>query len=377
MRVGDHSSHVAPRSCTEERGLPPVQYPVIMRRPITTSTARRARAESSRISPHPKRTSAQWCLSACHVNAGCALEITARTSHHGLAPKERGMPPMQHPFAIRRSNTVGAARRARTARSPISSPPDRQPVQWGSFACYVNSGCALEVTALSSHHGLAPKERGLQPVQYLFTVRKSTTTSAAWRARAKRLRVSPTPGQWRLFACHMNASSALEITARTSHHDLASEEIGLPPVQYPFLSRSTIATSAARPARAASSRVSPHPERTSAQWRLSACHVNAGCALKITARTSHHGLTLEERGLPPVQHPFIMRKPITASAARRARAASSRISPPPERPLAQWRSSAVPRECRLRVGDHSSHVAPRSYSGGERSFAGVAPFHNT
>ena len=38
--------------------------------------------------PPPERQPAQWRLRSCHVNAGCALEVIARTSYHGLASKE-------------------------------------------------------------------------------------------------------------------------------------------------------------------------------------------------------------------------------------------------------------------------------------------------
>ena len=58
-----------------------------MRGPIATRVARRACAASLRLTPPPERQPAQWRLFACNANAGCALETTARTSHHGLAPK--------------------------------------------------------------------------------------------------------------------------------------------------------------------------------------------------------------------------------------------------------------------------------------------------
>ena len=384
-----------------------MQHPFLSRSSIATSAAWPARAASSRVSPHPKRPSAQWRLFACHVNAGYALEITARTSHHGLAPEDRGLPPVQCPFMMRRPITTSATRRERAAASRVSPHPKRTSAQWRLFACHVNAsralevtalwshhglapekekhsagailfsnawtdlnqrgtaracgklarsaiskvvvlfachvkaGCASEITARTSHHGLAPEERSLSPVQHPVIMRKPITASAARRARAASSRISPSPerplAQWRTLTCHVNAGFALEITARTSHNGLAPKERGMPPMQHPFLSRSSIATSAAWPARAASSRVSPHPKRPSAQWRLFACHVNAGYALEITARTSHHGLAPEDRGLPPVQCPFMMRRPITTSATRRERAAASRVSPHPKRTSAQWR----------------------------------------
>ena len=64
----------------------------MMRGSITSSPARSARAASLRLTPPPKRKPAQWRLFACNANAGCALEATAHTSHHGLAPKDSGLP---------------------------------------------------------------------------------------------------------------------------------------------------------------------------------------------------------------------------------------------------------------------------------------------
>ena len=96
-------------------------------------------------------------LFACHVNAECASEITARTSHHGLAPEERSLSPVHHPVIMRKPITASAARRARAASSRILPSPERPLAQWHTFTCHVNAGCASEITALSSHHGLAPK----------------------------------------------------------------------------------------------------------------------------------------------------------------------------------------------------------------------------
>ena len=73
------------------------------------------------------------------------------------------------------------------------------------------------------------------------------------------------------------------------------------PMMYPFVARRPIAVSAAQRARAASSRVLQPRERQPAQWRLFACHANAGCMLEATAHTSQHGLSPKERGLPPIR----------------------------------------------------------------------------
>ena len=51
-----------------------MQYPSMVRRPITTSVAQRAHAASWRVLPSPERQPAQWRLFAIHANAGCALK---------------------------------------------------------------------------------------------------------------------------------------------------------------------------------------------------------------------------------------------------------------------------------------------------------------
>ena len=63
-------------------------------------------------------------------------------------------------------------------------PPERQPARWRARACHATAGCTLEAAADTSHHGLASKERGYSPAQYLSRRHGLTTSSAAWRARA-------------------------------------------------------------------------------------------------------------------------------------------------------------------------------------------------
>ena len=277
-----------------------MQHPFNTRSSISASAVRRARAASSRVSPHPEIQPAQWRLFACHVSAGCALGVTAVSSHHGLAPKDRGLPPMQSPSTVRGPITTSTARCARAASLPVSPPPERQPAQWRLIACHVNAGCALEVTARRLRQGLAPNGRGLPTVPYSPVAGGPTSTSVTRRARAESLRVSPPPGQWRLLSCHANAGCALEVTAHRSHHGLAPKDRGRPSVQYSSTARGPTTTFAARRARAASLPIPPPLERQPAQWRLFACHVNAGCELEVRARRSHQGLAPNERGLPPV-----------------------------------------------------------------------------
>ena len=99
--VGGRSWHVAPRSRNEERCLPPVYCLSNMRNTITTSAARHARTASSRAVPPRERQAPQWRARVCHAKGGCGLEVAAGTSHHGLAPKARSLPPVQCPFTVR------------------------------------------------------------------------------------------------------------------------------------------------------------------------------------------------------------------------------------------------------------------------------------
>ena len=165
LRVGGHSSHVAPRSCTDGERPAAGAVPFQFRRHITSSAARPARTASLRVLPPPETQPAQWRLRACHVNAGCALQVTARTSHNHLAPKERGLPPVQFYFTAQKPTATSAARRARAASSRVSPTPERQPAQWRLQVCRANTGCA--VGGHSSH--VAPRscaeKRGLPLVQ--------------------------------------------------------------------------------------------------------------------------------------------------------------------------------------------------------------------
>ena len=170
-----------------------MQCSYIVHRMVIACAARRTRAVSLRVSLPPERQPAQWSWRAFPVNAGCALEVTARAPHHGLEPRERGIPPVQCRSVVRRTTISSVARRARAASLRVSPPPERQPAQWRWRACHANAGCTLEATARTSHHGLARKERGLPPVQYHYVVRSTITISAAQHAREASSRVSPPP----------------------------------------------------------------------------------------------------------------------------------------------------------------------------------------
>ena len=199
------------------RGLSPMQCPFIALRAIAASATRRSRAISLRAFPPLERQHAQWRSRVGHANAGCVTEVKARTSHHGLARKERGLPPVQCSFISRERITASQARRARAASSRVSPPPETQPAQWRSRVDHAKTGCALEVTARTSHHGLARKDRGLSPVQCPLIARDPIAASSVRRACAASSRVSPPPGtqpaQWHSRVGHAKAGCALEVTA--------------------------------------------------------------------------------------------------------------------------------------------------------------------
>ena len=116
-------------------------------------------------------------------------------------------------------------------------------------------------------------------------------------------------------------------------------------------------------------------ERQPAQWRSCVGHAKAGCALlEVTFRTPHHDPVRKERGFPPVHCPSMSRRPITASAARRARGKLACFATSRETTSAV---ALIRVQCERRLGvrGHSSHVAPRSCAETERLFAGAVPFH--
>ena len=215
-----------------------MQCPFTLQEPTATSAVRRECASSSRAAVPPERQAAQWCARMCHANAGCRLEVAAGASHHGLATKERGVPPVHCPFAVPESNATSAARRARAARSCAAPPPERQPAQRRARAFHAKAGCVSEARAGTSYHGLAPMEAGISPVQRPFSSHGPTAISAVRRARASSSRAAPPlerqPAQRRVRTCHVKAGCGLEAAAGTSHHGLATKESDLPPL--PFLS---------------------------------------------------------------------------------------------------------------------------------------------
>ena len=116
-----------------------------------------------------------------------------------------------------------------------------------------DASLALETAACMSHHGRAPKETGLSPVQSTYLRHGPTTTSAARRARNSQLEcctssqeTASAGAQARLRLVTRGACLALEPAAGTSHHERAPNESYLLSAQWPSLWHRQTAISAAR-----------------------------------------------------------------------------------------------------------------------------------
>ena len=172
------------------RGLSPVHCPSIVRKATITCATRRTRVASARAAPPHQEVASS--VAGPRVPPESRLrkeEDAARTSHHGLAPKERGLSLVQRPCAIYEPTTTSTARRARAARFRAAPLPQRQRAQLGINEAVprVPRESRLrkeEAAASTSHHGLATKERGLLPMQCPSIAHASTTSSAVRRARA-------------------------------------------------------------------------------------------------------------------------------------------------------------------------------------------------
>ena len=185
---------------------------LISRRPIATSAERRARTPSSSVLPPTERPPAQWRLFACHANAGCALEVTDCTSHHGLAPrKEPARRCSSLSWCVVQSRSARHGAHTRQARDFRHQPEDSQRSDARARATRMpgarwRSQLARRTTVLRR------KREALLLAEYLSIERRPTTTSAARRARAASSRVLPPPerpsAQWRSFAYHASAGCA-------------------------------------------------------------------------------------------------------------------------------------------------------------------------
>ena len=164
-------------------------------------------------------------------------------------------------------------------------------------------------------------------------------------------------------AC-VRARVVLEATAGTSHHGRAPKERRLSPRQCPCIRHGRITNSATRRALAASLSTAPPPPETASSG-APAPRKKRGNGWRLRAQLARPtvGARRKERALSSVQCPLNTHRPVTTSAAGRARAASSSVSPTPERQRAPVRlSHARARDTRrwLGVGGGSCHVTPQA-----------------
>ena len=284
-------------------------------------------------------------------------------SHHGLAPKERHLPPVKCHSIARGPITASTTRRARAASSRVLPPPGKQPAQWRLRVGHARAGCAFEVIARTSHHGLAPKERGLPSVQGPSMSRRTIAASAPRRARARQARMFcdlPRDSQrsggrsraTRTPAARWRVQLARRTTVLHRRREASRRCSALPWRVGRANQRSTLA-------RAASSRVSPPPERQPAQWRLRACHAKP--AARWRSQLARRTTVLHRRreafrrcsACSCAHGPIDNQRGTAHARGKLACFATSRETASAVAPV------RLPRECRLRVGGHSSHVAPR------------------
>ena len=193
LGVGGRSWHVAPRPRAEEErplaGAVPSRH-----EPTTTSAARRAREASSRAAPPPQRQRAQARLRCVTRGAGLVLEAAAGTSHHGRAPKERGLSPAQRlskAWADHNQRGTARAQQARVLRL-LSRDSERR------RAALRDTRRWLGVGGRSWHVAPRPRAEGERPLAGTCPSRhEPTTTSAARRARVASSRAAPPPQRQR------------------------------------------------------------------------------------------------------------------------------------------------------------------------------------
>ena len=97
--VGGRSWHVAPWSCARRERPIAGTASSVLRKKITTSATRCARAVRPSAAPPPQRQRALVRLRCVTRGAGLVLEAALGSLHHGRAPEERGLSPARRPFA--------------------------------------------------------------------------------------------------------------------------------------------------------------------------------------------------------------------------------------------------------------------------------------
>ena len=326
-----------------ERALSLARRPSRVREPIPTRAARCARAASARAALFPHRERARSLLSCAHAHAD-REEPKAGAWHHCLVPNERALSLARRPSRVRGRIPTRTARCAHATSACAAPSPHRERARWLARVCAHAqvAGRARGQCRRVSPGPCTKQNRLLAGAVPFHKAWPDYNQRGAAHARCKR-------------ACCASSRERASAVARSRVHTRASRmpvggrdwHVGARPCtegERPlagavlFQKDGVTTTSAARRAHTASARAAPPPERERAQWRDRVwAHAQAGCSLKVAADTSEHGLAPKERGSLLVQWSFLGYGPTTTSAARRARAASVRAAPPPERERAQWR----------------------------------------
>ena len=143
LRIGGHSSHVAPRSRTEgERlsaGLVPFYRAWAGHNP---PGAARARGKLACCASSREAASAVARARVSRENRLRKVEAAASTSYHGLALMERGFLLVQCSFIGNGSATSRPGRRTRAERLRAAPRRERKRAHWRVRACHAKAGYA-------------------------------------------------------------------------------------------------------------------------------------------------------------------------------------------------------------------------------------------
>ena len=201
--VGGRSWQVAPRSCTE--GDRPVAGAVPFHR-IHADYNQRGTARANRkllccaCSPETASAVARSCVR--RAKAGCVFEASAgrHVAARACAEGERPLAgAVLFPKGTDRRQSARHGARVTGSRTALLL---KESERSGALACAPHeSRVCVGGRFSASHQSLAPKERGLSPVQCSFLTRRPTTASTAWCARVASSRAAPPlqreRAQWR------------------------------------------------------------------------------------------------------------------------------------------------------------------------------------
>ena len=161
LGIRGHSWHIAPRFLAGREKHLAVAAPFDrVKTDHINRGAARTRSKLECCASIPETARADAPVPRDTRGAGLKFEVSAVTSHHGRAPKERAVSPVQHLSTRHEPITASAARRAREESSSAAPPPQRQRAP-PRLRRASHAALMLEAIAGTSHHGRAPKERSI------------------------------------------------------------------------------------------------------------------------------------------------------------------------------------------------------------------------